>query len=277
MSQSTQSMPGARQHALPSALALGWRRTSIEVKQLFRDKESAVFTFALPMLLLIIFGSVFNTDIAPGVTFSQYFAAGMIASGIVYTSFQNLAITIPQERDDGTLKRLQGSPMPKASYFIGKIGMVFIVYVVQVILLMAIGIAFFGLSLPETAFKWFTFAWISVLGLICCTLLGIAYSSIAKTGRGAPALVTPVVLVLQFTSGVFFVFSQLPEWMQIGSSFFPLKWLAQGMRSVFLPEDFASQEIAGSWQLPAVAGMLLIWTIIGALLALKTFRWQPRT
>ena len=220
---------------------------------------------------------MFNTDIAPGVTFSQYFAAGMIASGIVYTSFQNLAITIPQERDDGTLKRLEGSPMPKASYFIGKIGMVFFVYIVQVILLMAIGIAFFGLALPETAFKWFTFAWISVLGLVCCTLLGIAFSSIPKTGRGAPALVTPVVLVLQFTSGVFFVFSQLPHWMQVGSSFFPLKWLAQGMRSVFLPEDFATQEVAGSWQLPAVSGVLLIWTAIAAILALKTFRWQARS
>ena len=30
----------------------------------------------------------------------------MIASGILYTSFQNLAIAIALERDDGTLKRL---------------------------------------------------------------------------------------------------------------------------------------------------------------------------
>ncbi len=261
---------------LPGALSLGLRRTRIEIKQLFRDKEAAVFTFALPMLLMVVFGSVFNQEIAPGVTFSQYFAAGMIASGIVYTSFQNLAISIPQERDDGTLKRLEGTPMPKSSYFIGKIGMVVVVYVVQVILLMAIGIAFFGLSLPETLFKWFTFVWISILGLVCCTLLGIAFSSVPKTGRGAPALVTPIVLVLQFTSGVFFVFSQLPHWMQVFASFFPLKWLTQGMRSVFLPDSFTSQEVAGSWELPMVALVLVIWTIAGIVLSLKTFRWQRR-
>ncbi len=261
---------------LPSTVRLGLRRSRIEIKQFFRDREAAVFTFALPLLLMVVFGSVFTQEIAPGVSFSQYFAAGMIASGIVYTSFQNLAISIPQERDDGTLKRLEGTPMPKSAYFIGKIGMVVMIYVVQVILLMAIGIAFFGLTLPETAFKWFTFVWISVLGLMCCTLLGIAFSSVPKTGKGAPALVTPIVLVLQFTSGVFFVFSQLPHWMQVFASFFPLKWLTQGMRSVFLPDSFQAQEVAGSWELPMVALVLVIWTIAGAVLALTTFRWQRR-
>ena len=86
----------------------------IELLPFVRDREAAFFTMLLPVLLLVVFGSAFSGDVAPGVTFSQYFLAGMIASGIVYTSFQNLAISIPQERDDGTLKRLQGTPMPKA-------------------------------------------------------------------------------------------------------------------------------------------------------------------
>lgn len=261
---------------LPGTATIGLARIGIELRQFFRDKEAAVFTFALPMLLLVVFGSVFNTEIAPGVTFSQYFVAGMIASGVVYTSFQNLAIGIPQERDDGTLKRLVGSPMPQSAYFVGKVGMVVVIYVVQVILLMAIGMVFYGLELPSTAFKWFTFVWISVLGLLCCTLLGIAFSSVPKNGRSAPALVTPIVLVLQFTSGVFFVFSQLPDWMQQLASLFPLKWLTQGMRSVFLPDSFTAQEVAGSWELPKVAAVLAVWTVIGAVLAVTTFTWQRR-
>ena len=166
--------------------------------------------------------------------------------------------------------------MPKAAYFVGKVGMVVVIYVVQVILLMAIGMLFYGLELPASAFKWFTFVWISVLGLLCCTLLGIAFSSVPKNGRSAPALVTPIVLVLQFTSGVFFVFSQLPTWMQQLSSLFPLKWLTQGMRSVFLPDSFTAQEVAGSWELPMVALVLVIWTVIGGVLALTTFKWQRR-
>lgn len=261
---------------LPSTIRIGFARIAIEIRAFFRDKESAVFTFALPMILLVVFGSVFNQEIAPGVTFSQYFVAGMIASGVVYTAFQNLAISIPQERDDGTLKRLLGTPMPQSAYFVGKVGMVFVIYVVQVALLMGIGVAFFGLSMPDSASKWVTFTWISLLGLVSCTLLGVAFSSVPRTGKGAPALVSPIVLVLQFTSGVFFIFSELPSWMQTFASIFPLKWLTQGMRSVFLPDSFASQEVAGSWELPKVALALVVWTVIGAVLALTTFRWQRR-
>ena len=156
----------------PGTFSIGWQRISIELKQFFRDRESVVFTFSLPMLLMLIFGSVFSDDIVPGVTFSQYFLAGMIASGVVYSAFQQLAIAIPMERDDGTLKRLQGTPMPKASYFLGKLGVVCVVYVAQVFFLLVIGVALFDVSLPDTSWQWLTFAWVSVLGLAFCTLLG---------------------------------------------------------------------------------------------------------
>ena len=261
-----------------STLAIGRRRATVELKQFFRDRESAVFNFALPVLLLVIFGSVFGGQTLEGttITFAQYFVAGMIASGILYTSFQNLAISIPLEREDGTLKRLQGTPMPKSSYFIGKVGMVFVAYVAQVFILIVVGVLFFNIDIPDTASKWFVFAWVSVLGLISCTLLGIAYSVVPKHGRGASAVVTPVVLILQFTSGVFFAFNQLPTWMQNFASIFPLKWLTQAMRYVFLPDSAKVAEVAGDWELGKCALMLGLWVILGAIFAVAFFRWTPR-
>ena len=260
------------------ALRMGVGRIGIELKQFFRDRESAVFNFLLPMILLVIFGSVFGGQELgdSGITFAQYFVAGMIASGILYTSFQNLAISIPMEREDGTLKRLQGTPMPRSAFFIGKIGMVFVAYVAQVTILITVGVIFYGLDLPTTSLAIFTFVWVSVLGLIACTLLGIAYSVVPKQGKGAAALVSPVVLVLQFTSGVFLVFSDLPQWMQTFASLFPLKWLTQAMRSVFLPDTAAAIEVAGSFELGMTAVVLVIWTVIGAVLATVFFRWTPR-
>ena len=104
--------------------------------------------------------------------------------------------------------------------------------------------------------------------------MGIAYSSLARSSRSAPAVVSPVVIVLQFISGVFFVFTQLPGWMQTIGAIFPLKWLAQGMRSVFLPADFETMEAGGSWQLGLTALILAAWTLFGLVLCLRTFRWQ---
>ncbi|HEY4314135.1 MAG TPA: ABC transporter permease [Actinomycetes bacterium] len=273
MTPTTTATAGPR---LPGTWTIGLRRVRIELKTFARDREAAFFTMLLPVLLLIVFGSAFTGTVAPGISFSQYFLAGMLASGIVYTSFQNLAISIPQERDDGTLKRLQGTPMPQASYFVGKVGLVLVIYVVQVVSMLAIGVALFDVHLPSQASDWLTFTWVSALGLVCCTLLGVAFSAVPRSGRGASALVSPVVLVLQFTSGVFFQYDQLPSWMQHFAALFPLKWLCQGMRSVFLPDRFQSREPAGSWELERVAVVLIVWSIAAAVLAMRYFRFQRR-
>jgi ABC-2 type transport system permease protein len=260
----------------PTIWSVGLARAKVEIKQFFREKDALVFTFAFPVILLFIFGSVFGEDIAPGVSFSQYFVAGMIASGFILVSFQSLAIGIAVERDDGTLKRIEGTPMPRASYFVGKIGLVLVTAVLQTAILLAVGALLFGISLPDSAAKWFTLAWVGLLGVTAGTLLGIAYSSVPRSGRSAAAVVSPVVIVLQFISGVFFVFSQLPTWMQRVAEVFPLKWMAQGIRSVFLPDSFETQEPSGSWQHGTIATVLAVWCVVGLVLCLRTFRWRRR-
>lgn len=258
---------------LPSAVRVGLLRGRLELLQFVRTREAVVFTFAFPVILLVIFGSVFDREIAPGVTFTQYFVAGMIGAGLMGTSFQNLAIQIPVERDSGALKRLAGTPMPRSAYFLGKVVMVLVVATGETVVLLAIGLLFYGVDLPATAGKWLTFGWVSLLGVSSCTLAGIAFSSLARSGRSAPAVVSPVAIVLQFISGVFFVFADLPGWMQQVGALFPLKWMTQGLRSVFLPDEFVAAEVAGSWELGRVALVLGAWTIGSLLVCLVTFRW----
>jgi len=261
---------------MKSALKIGLLRARIEIAQFNRQRESVVFTIFFPVMLLAIFGSIFKDTIdkSSGVTFSQYFVAGMIASGLVNSGFQQLAIMIPMERDMGTLKRLRGTPMPISSYFIGKSLLVFYTMTIQIALLLIGGVAFYGISLPQTGYKWWLFINIIILGSACTTILGIAFSALPKSGRGASAVVSPVVIILQFFSGVFFIFSQLPSWMQHVAALFPLKWLTQAMRSVFLPDSFQAQEIAGSWESGRTFAILLAWTFAGLIISLRTFKWE---
>jgi ABC-2 type transport system permease protein len=259
---------------IPSALNLGIRRGGLEIRQFARQRESVVFTLLFPVILLAIFGSVFKDTIAPGVTFSQYFVAGMIASGLVNTGFQSLAITIPMERDVGGLKRLRGTPMPASSYFIGKAILIAASMIIQIALLIGFGLLFFGVEMPTELSKWITFTWLVLLGSACSTALGIAFSIVPKSGRGASAVVSPIVIILQFFSGVFFVFTQLPTWMQQLAAIFPLKWLTQGMRSVFLPDSFAAQEVAKSWETGRTFLILLLWLVIGVFFSVRKFKWD---
>jgi ABC-2 type transport system permease protein len=267
------SSPAARR---PGLWRLGRRQGGAELKQFLRTREAVVFTMLFPVLLLVIFGAIFHNDLGFGVSFRQYFVAGIIASGLLAVGFQNLAISIPIERDRGVLKRFRGTPMPKEVYFIGKVLTVVAIGVAEIALLLVIGAAFYGLKLPATASKWFNFGWITLLGITAFTLLGIAFSSVPRTGRAAPAVVTPVALVLQFISGVFFVYTQLPGPMRQVAAIFPLKWLAQGMRSVFLPDAFAANEPVHSYELGKIALVLAVWCVIGLVLCMLTFRWTSR-
>ncbi len=265
----------ARPHG---AVALGLARGVIELKTFFRQRDSVVFTFSLPAVLLLVLGSVFTDEFSgTGITVSQLFAAGMIAGGIASTSFVNLGIGIATDRDDGTLKRLRGTPMPPISYFIGKVILVLVASLGEMVVLLATGMLVFDLSLPTDPSRWFTFAWVFALGVTGCSLLGIAASSIARSARSAPAVLNLPFIVLQFVSGIYVVpVRDLPEpLVQIGS-LFPLKWMAQGFRSVFLPDVMAEQEVAGAWEHGRVALVLAAWCIGGLILCLTTFRWRGR-
>ena len=279
---STQAMAGETTAStapvsLPSVLSLGVARTNLELRQFFRERDAVIFIFAFPVIMLGIFSVVFGREgSVGGVSFSQYFLPGMVAAGILLTSFQSLAITIAMERDDGTLKRLRGTPMPPAAYFLGKVGLVLVTGLTQVAILLAYAALMFDVDLPSRAGAWTTFAWVLVLGSAAGTVLGIGFSSVPRSGRSASAVVTSVVLVLQFISGVFFVFTQLPTWMQNVASIFPLKWMAQGMRSVFLPAEAEAMEAAGSWQRGETVLVLTVWLFVGVVLSVRGFRWVRR-
>lgn len=275
----TTEHPAAR---LPGLVPLGLRRARLELTSFFRERDAVVFIFVYPILMLGIFASVFGQDGATAgsgagsVPFAQYFLPGMIATGMMLTSFQNLATSIAVERDDGSLKRLRATPLPAVAYFLGKIGQVLVVSVVQTALLLAVGALAFDIEMPTSGTAWVTFAWVFVLGTAVGTVCGIAFSSIPRSGKSVSAVVVPVVLVLQFTSGVFFVYSDLPGWMQRVAEVFPLKWMAQGMRSVFLPEGAEAAEVSGSWQHGPTAVVLCAWLIVGLVVGVRTFRWRRR-
>ncbi|GAA3444711.1 ABC transporter permease [Planomonospora venezuelensis] len=261
---------------LPSAFRLSLSRAAIETRMFFREKDAVIFTFSFPIILLVIFGSIFAAELeGTGLNVSQLYVAGLIGSATM-TGFQNLGIGISMDRDDGTLKRLAGTPMPRTAYFAGKALNTLLVSSVQVAVLLAIGVAMFELELPSTVSSWLTFTWVFVLGVLGSSLLGIAVSSLPRSGKSASAVIAMPFVVLQFISGVFIPIDQLPEWLTRIASFFPLKWMCQGFRAVFLGDDGATLELAGSYELDRVALILGAWVIGGLVLCLTTFRWKGR-
>ncbi|MFS0730039.1 ABC transporter permease [Curtobacterium sp. 1P10AnD] len=261
---------------------LALARIRYEVRSYFRAPDAVFFTFLFPIVMLALFSVAFSSapDISAGrgvsVDYATYYLPGLVATGVLLSGTQSLGVDIAGERSDGTLKRLGGTPLPVLSYFVGKIGMVLATTVLQTAILLAVARLVFDVELPTDGGRWWTFAWIMLVSIATSSVLGIAISALPREGRRATATIVPVVLVLQFISGVYLPFTQLPDWLQDVASVFALRWMASGMRSVFLPSQFASAEPGGAWHLGWGALVLAAWLVIGVVVCLLTFRWNRK-
>jgi ABC-2 type transport system permease protein len=269
--------PAEPQSPLPSPLRIGLSRVVPELKMFYRRPEQLVLTFSLPAVICILLGSIFSkklphSDISTGAVI----AASMLAYGILSTSFINLGISIAADRDTGALRRLRGTPTTALSYFIGKILLVAIASLAEAVVLLSVGLIFFELRLPATVFGWFTLTWVFLLGIVSCSLLGIFISNLASNAVAAAVVTNGPAVGLQFVSGTYVPLMALPTWMLTLGSIFPVKWMAQGFRSVLLPSKMVAFEPAGSWEHWNIFFVLTAWTIGGLAACLAVFRWSEQ-
>jgi ABC-2 type transport system permease protein len=261
--------------APPSTARIARARTALELRLFARERQQVVFAFAYPVVMMVIFASVLGHDERPGdIPFAQYFLAGIAATGIMLISFQAVGTAIATEREAGQLERLQVLGTPPVAYFAGKAGLVLVSVTAQLALLLPVARYGFDVPMPVDLAHWATFVWVAALGALAGTVLGVAVSALPGNASSTTTAVSAFAIVLQFFSGVFFGFLELPGWMQQLAALLPLKWLTQGMRSAFLPEQAGAFEVAGGWEHGRTALVLVAWVIIGTVICVRTFRWR---
>jgi ABC-2 type transport system permease protein len=242
-------------------------RGQVEILQFFRSKDAVVFTLALPGVLLALLASIFSGFVhGTDVRYSQVYTTGLLAGGLASTSFLNLAVAIAGERENGALKRLAGTPMPRTSYFAGKAIVVLVACSLEVAVLLLFGHFAYNVAFPSTLERWWTFIWVTLLGATAMSLVGIAISSLPRTARSAAPVVNLPFLVLEFISGVFVPFTSLSHGIYKLAGFFPLRWIAQGYRS----------EPTRAWDHGQTVLALAIWCVVGLVVSARTFRWTGR-
>jgi ABC-2 type transport system permease protein len=266
-------------------LAAGARRTAIELKRYVREPLTVVLIFIYPIGMFALFSSIYGTMGDQGVfdrlpdgtalTAGVFLLPGMMATGLVLSSFQCVGTWVAEDRVSGMLKRLSGTPMPRGAYFLGLMGQALIGAVIQVTLLLVIAATAFDVPLPASPGRWVTLAWVFGLSVLTGTVLGAGVGGVFGSAGAANGVLVPLVLVLQFISGVFFEFASLSASMQHVAAVFPLKWMAQGLRSVFYPESAAALEMAGGWEPGRIVLVLVAWLLAGLVAARLTFRWLP--
>jgi ABC-2 type transport system permease protein len=255
-----------------NAAALSAHQLKYEQKSYWRNPASAGFTFAFPVIFLILFGSL-NTgstiDFLGGLSWNQYYIAGILCFGVISASFTNLAMTVCIRRDEGVLKRLHGTPLPASSMFGGLLLNSLVVAAILTAILMSIAIAFFDVTFPG---HWGALIVSLVVGTAAFCALGVAVASIIPNADAAPAIVNGILFPILFISGVFFPVQDDAVLAKVGD-IFPVRHFVNAVFAAFDPR--LAHGFAHGWNWDDIA-IVAAWGVVGAIVAVRQFRWDPR-
>ncbi|MFF9409879.1 ABC transporter permease [Streptomyces anandii] len=247
-----------------SPIRLGLARGALELRQVLRNRKDLYSYLATPIIFLGV--AYWRSDDGTPETTRL-----MLAGGVGATIFMFGLITVPQflfgDREDGTLLRLRGIPGAIPAYLTAKTVFVLVNILVSVALLLAGGSLSLGAGLPSAPGKWLTLGWVITLGIAAVVPVGAAIGALLPAAREALGLYMMPVMTLMFVSGAFSPLRNQPAWVQHLASAFPLRWIAQGVRSALLPDSAKTQELAGNWQHLTVLAVLAAWAMAGFILA----------
>ena len=162
-------------------LGLLARQIGYEQKLYWRSPSSAVFTFAFPILLLVIFATLnqgATIRALGGISYNQYYVPGIVAFGVISACYTNLAIALSFRRDAGVLKRIRGTPLPPWVFMGGSIGSSLVVSLLLVVLTTSVGVLFYGVTFPG---RWGALLLTLVVGAFCFCGLGLAMTALIST------------------------------------------------------------------------------------------------
>jgi ABC-2 type transport system permease protein len=213
-----------------------------EVKRYFRDRVRVVSSFVQPLLWLVIFGAGFGVRfVFPGGDYLQYLFPGIIGQALLFTSMF-MGISVIWDRDFGFMKEILVAPISRFSLFLGKMVGDSTDAVIQGIIVFALGLLL-GISVDPMAFL------ISLPIMLLITFglvsIGLTIASFMGSLESFGAIQTFINLPIFFLSGALFPISGplaegVPGWLQAASSFNPLTYGVDALRSVLLGGTYAS-------------------------------------
>ena len=257
--------PVSRPRPLSRGIGLAVRQALLEQRSFWRSAEYALFTFALPLALLLLIGSTTATGDLPGthVEGQMIFVPSIIAFGVIVAAYVNLSAKLATLRHDGVLKRIRTTPMSATAYLSGVLGSTAATTIAITACVGVIGAIAFGAvprasGLPEIAGG-------LVLGVACFGSLGLALSSVARSAESAAPIANASYLPLAIMSGIFDPTFSVPHWLSVVVGLFPVRALAQILEQGYTPVVHASA---------TDLLVLLAWTFAGCAFAAWRFRWH---
>ena len=254
-----------------SGIALVAHQFRYDQKAFWRNPASVFFTVAFPVILLLIFATVFGDqtlELRGGIETTVYYVPAIITLAVISATMQSLAMSLVIAREEGRLKRGRGTPLPPWVFIAGRIGNSVVVALMMMALIAVIGRVLYGVDIPWGQLPEIVLVLVVGAASFCC--LGIALTAAIPSQDAAAPIVNALLLPLYFLSGVFIPDDELPQGVLDFANHFPVRDFFQAFFDAYVP---AGGDPGLDWGSLAVVA---IWGAAGLLLAIRFFRWSPR-
>ncbi|HWA67799.1 MAG TPA: ABC transporter permease [Mycobacteriales bacterium] len=240
-------------------------------KTYWRNPTAAFFTFAFPLMLLVIFTALLGNGhvylFHEQLRQSTYYVAQMAAFGVISACYTYVGIALTFQRDFGVLKRANGTPMPALAFFAARVLHAMFVALLLVVITAGFGRLAYHAHVPGGA-TLLRFLVMLVVGAMAFCALGFAITAAIPNMDAAAPVVQASMLPLLFLSGVFIPLGDdAAGWVKWVSRIFPVRHFADGMLAGFLGTPFRWSDVL----------VVAAWGVGGIAIAVRYFSWEPRT
>jgi ABC-2 type transport system permease protein len=254
-----------------STARLALRQARFEQISFWRNPAAAFFTFAFPVLFLVVITALLGNDTATlpsGVETkaSSYYIASILSFSVITATFTNLAMGTTIARDSGILKRIRGTPVPTSAYLGGRVLSSLVVTAILIVLVIVFGAIVYDVALPTDTLVAFLVT--TAIGAASFCALGLAMTTVIPNAEAAPAMVNAVIMPLLFISGVFIPIDDGPAWIETVAEIFPVRHYLVASIDSFLG-------VGNGWNVTALV-VLGLWGLLGLVVAARWFSWEPR-
>jgi len=237
-----------------------------------RNPAAAIFTLAFPLGLLVVLTTLLRdgTVVRDGVVYDRttYHVVAMALFGLVSATYTNVAMTLTLARERGVLKRLRGTPLPLGTAVAARIVHATVVAVVLVTLTFGYGLVVGALDGPGwTVGRMAELLGVVVLAAGSFAAIGLAVSTFIRDAAAAPPVVNGLLFPVLLLSGVFVpIGDDAPAWVRGVADVFPI----QPAFDLLLGASVGQTDIE-----VADLAVVAAWGLVGAIVAVRRFRWEP--
>ena len=177
-----------------------------------------------------------------------------------------LTIMLDIRREDGVIKRLRATPLPPETYLVAAIASTVIVFALEAATLIVLARLLFHVHFPH---EWLSLVLALLLGTLSFAALGLALTGFIRSGEGSSAVVNAIYQPTAILSGSFWSPHAYPRFLEVIAEILPLTYFIRLMRDIVL----RNETIWANWE---SAAAVAAWGIAGLVLAVRSFRWEPR-